>query len=155
MQKQQYKRLYNLAFALVVICSAFFVFKVAKSLIQSNVIDVQKTQYENMFDHQRQFVYGQLVKAGKQEQADEFKHDTQLNTLGLFTTDDENGKPFGPKANSLDRRIQFCEDNLTAISVITASAAFVSAYFLFWYIASFSVHYVRGQPDRVLTSSNK
>ena len=155
MQKQQYKRLYNLALALVVICSAFFVFKIAESFIGSNVIDAQKEKYASMLDHQRQFIYDKLVKAGKKEQADEFIHDPQLNTLGLFVTDDENGQPFGPKANSLDRRIRFCEDNLAMISVITESVAFVSAYFLFWFIASFSVRYVRGQPDQALINSNK
>jgi hypothetical protein len=155
MQQQQFKRFYNLAFALIVICSAFFVFKAAESLVQSCVIDTQKEQYASLMDHQRQFIYDKLVKAGKQDQADEFMHDPQLNTLGLFTTDDENGQPFGPKAVALDRRIQFCEDNFTAISVVTTLVAFVLAYFFFWYIALFSVRYVRGKADQEPVSPSK
>ena len=154
MQQQQFKRFYNLAFAVIVICSVFFVFKAAESLVQLCVIETQKEQYKNLMDHQRQFIYDGLVKAGKQEQADEFMRDPQLNDLGLFATDDENGQPFGPKAVSLDRRIQFCEDNLTAISVVTTLVAVVLAYFLFWYIALFSVRYVRGKadPEQVISS---
>ena len=155
MQKQQYKRIYNLAFALLAVCSFFFVFKAAKSFFTASIIDAQKKQYSRMFERQRTFVYNQLVKAGKQEEADFFRRDPQANTLGILMTDDESGQPFGPKVNSLDHRTRFCEENLTAISIITSLLAYFVSYFAFWHIASLSVRYVKGQTDQQPVSVSK
>jgi hypothetical protein len=61
-------------------------------------------------------------------------------------TDDENGQPFGPKANFADRRIRFCDDNLALLTTITASLGYAAGYFLFWRLASSCVQYVQGSP---------
>ena len=155
MQKQQYKRIYNLAFALLVICSCFFVFKITKSLLNSTLVEGQKEKYQEMCDRQRQFIYNELVKAGKREEADRFRSDPQASTLGLFLTNDESGEPFGPKANSLHRRMRFCEENLVVICTITTIIAYVAAYFLLWYVGFWSVRYVKGQPKPVPASPGK
>ena len=108
-----------------------------------------------MCERQRQFIYNKLVKAGKPEEAERFRSDRQASFLGLFMTDDENGELFGQKANSLDRRIQFCEENLAVISTITTLIAYVAAYFLFWYVGFWSVRYVKGQPEPIPANPSK
>ena len=149
MQRKQYKRIYNVAFGLLAICSFVFVLRGAESFIKANVIDSQKEEYSKMCERQRTFLYNQLVQSGKRKEADEFRRDRQANTLGIMLTDDENGQPFGAKAGALNRRILFFEENLSVISVIATLLTYVAAYFVFWCLASSLVRYVKGQLDQV------
>ncbi len=155
MQQQQYKRIYNLGFALFVICSGFFAFTFTNSLLKSSLVEGQKEKYHQMCERQRQFIYNEMVKAGKREEADRFRSDPQASFLGLFLTNDEKGEPFGPKANALDKRIRFCEENLGALSIVTLLIAYAAAYFLFWYVGFWSVRYVKGQPAPIPASHSK
>jgi hypothetical protein len=152
MQRKQYKRIYNVAFTLIAICSFIFVLQAAKSFITTNVIESQKEEYSWKCQRQRTFPYNQLVKLGRQKEAAEFRRDRQANTLGIMLTDDESGQPFGTRAGALNRKILFYEENLSVISVITTLLLAIVAYFAFWRVASLLVRYVKGQPDQLKSS---
>ena len=144
MTKQRYKRVYNLAFAVAAVCSFVFVFNASKAFIETNVIEAKKGGLVNMNERHREFLYNQLVKSGKQKEADEFRRDRQANTFGILMTDDETGQPFAVKAGALNRNILFYEENLSMITAITTLVAFIVAYFAFWQIALLLVRYVNG-----------
>lgn len=152
MQKQQYKRLYNIAFALLVICSFYFVFNFAKAFIKESFVEEQKVKLDLMYNQQSQIIYDKLVKAGKQKEADEFIRDPQENFFGTYLSEDENGKIFYNKYTAFENRIKFCEENLDAISVAGVLVAFALAYFLIWQIISFSSRYVKGHSSHVSTN---
>jgi hypothetical protein len=154
MQKQQYKRLYNIAFALLVICSFYFVFNFAKTFIKESFVEEQKVKLDLMYNQQSQIIYDKLVKAGKQKEADEFIHDPQENFFGTYLSEDENGKIFYNKYTAFENRIKFCEENLNVISVVGVLIAFALAYFLIWQILSFSARYVKGHSGDALTNSH-
>lgn len=154
MQRQQYKRLYNIVFAIFVACSFYFVFGFTKSFVESNFVGANWVKLNLMYDQQSQVIYDQLVKAGQREAADKLIHDPAQLYLAIYVPHDEDGKLFLAKYKAIDNRMKFCEENLNLISIITSLIAFTLLYFLIWQILSFSVRYIGGRSDHALAHPN-
>jgi hypothetical protein len=140
------KRIYNVVFVLLTLCTFVFVFRVSEGLITTAIFEAQESQHQK-FLTQSQLIYNELVKEGKIEEAKTFQSDPQSNFFGTLLSMDEKGNLFAIKYNSVDRRIKFCEDNLELLSTITALITYTVSYFLLWFIITFVVRYVRKAPD--------
>ena len=154
MQRQQYKRLYNIVFAIFVVCSFYFVFGFTKSFVDSNFVDDQKVKLALMFNQQSRVIYDQLVKIGEREEADKLIHDPAQLALAIYVPHDEEGKLFLTKYKAIENRVKFCEENLNLISIIMSLIAFSLLYFLIWQVITVSTRYVKGSSEHPLLNSH-
>ena len=146
MHAGQYKRIYNVAFILLVLCTSIFVFRVSKDLIATLIFESERSQSQKFFA-QSQRIYNDLVKEGKTEEAKTFQSDPQSNFFGTLLSMDEKGNLFATKYNSMDRRIRFCKDNLGLLSTVATLLAYTTSYFLLWFVMTLVVRYVRKAPN--------
>jgi hypothetical protein len=133
MSAGQYKRIYNLAFPVLVLCTWVFVYGISKELVSSIVENAkedyqQKLNQEPPFDQAR---HDNLVKQGKAKEAEE-----------MANAGDRKAEHFIAVGN----RIDYCEENLGMLSVIPTLPAYIAAYFLVWYLVRSCVQYVKRAP---------
>lgn len=133
MSAGQYKRIYNLTFPVLVLCTWVFVYGISKELVSSIVENAkenyqQKLNQEPPFDQAR---HDDLVKQGKTKEAEE-----------MADAGDRKAEHFIAVGN----RIDYCEENLWILSVIPTFLAYIAAYFLVWYLARSCVQYVKRAP---------
>ena len=128
MHSGQYKRIYNVVFVLLALCTFVFVFRVSKNLIANAIFEAQENQRQQSMVFRQRPSYDDLVKQGKIEEA---KRGEQLALDSL----------------SVDRRIKFCEDNSGLLSTIATLLAYSATYFLLWFAATFIVGYIRKTPN--------
>ena len=126
----QYRRIYNIVFVLLAVCTCVFVYGVSKDFV-SSIIQNVKEDYEQKindtppFDQAR---HDDLVKQGKTKEAEDMANEGDRKALHLI---------------AVGNRIEFCENNLGSLSVIPTILAYIAAYFLIWYSACLCVRYVK------------
>jgi hypothetical protein len=146
MHAGQYKRIYNVVFCLLVLCTFIFVFRVSKDLITSGILEARESQRQRFFT-QSQRIYNDLVREGKTEEAKAFWSDPQSKTFGTLLSMDEKGNLFATKYNSVDGRIRFCEGNLALLSTTATLLSYTATYFLLWFTTTLIVRYIRKAPN--------
>jgi hypothetical protein len=146
MHAGQYKRIYNVVFCLLLLCTFIFVFRESKDLITNGIFEAQESQRQRFFT-QSQRIYNDLVREGKTEEAKAFWSDPQSKTFGTLLSMDESGNLFATKYNSVDGRIRFCEDNLALASTIATLLGYAAAYVLLWFTTTLIVRYIRKAPN--------
>jgi hypothetical protein len=133
MSAGQYKRIYNLVFPVLVLCTWVFVYGTSKEIV-SSIVENAKEDYQYRLDQEPPFDqarHDDLVKQGKTKEAEE-----------MANTGDRKAEHFIAVGN----RIDYCEENLGMLSVIPTLLAYIAAYFLDWYSARFCVQYVNMVP---------
>lgn len=130
----QYKRVYNLVFPVLVLCTWVFAYGISKQLVSSIVEDAkanyqQRLNQEPSFDQAR---HDDLIKQEKTKEAEEMANER-----------DRKAKHFIAVGN----RIDCCEENLGMLSVIPTLLAYIVTYFLVWKLAHLCVQYVKKAPN--------
>jgi NhaP-type Na+/H+ and K+/H+ antiporter len=72
MHAGQYKRIYNLAFAIVLICTFSSGFSISKLLIAITIIQPQEEELQKVARDEEIRMYNDLIKQGKHEEAKSF-----------------------------------------------------------------------------------
>jgi len=130
MSAGQYKRIYNLVFPLLVLCTWVFVYGASKEFVSSMVenakADYQHTlENEPPYDHAR---YDDLVKQGKTKEAEDMANKQDRRAWHLM---------------AVENRIEYCENNSGMLSIIPTILAYIAVYFLLWYSGCLCVQYVK------------
>jgi len=133
MSAGQYKRIYNLAFPVLVLCTWIFIYGTSKELV-SSIVENAKENYQQRLSQEPPFDqtrHDDLVKQGKTKEAEE-----------MATAADRKAEHFIAVGN----RIDYCEENLGMLSVIPTLLVYIAAYFLLWYSGCLCVRYVKKAP---------
>jgi hypothetical protein len=130
MHAGQYKRIYNLVFPLLVLCTWVFVYGTSKELV-SSIVENAKEDYQQRiaqtppFDHAR---HDDLVKQGKTKEAEDMANEGDRKAEHLI---------------AVGNRIDYCEQNIGMLAVIPTLFAYIATYFLLWYLGCLCVRYVK------------
>ena len=133
MSAGQYKRIYNLVFPLLVLCTWMFVYGSSKEFV-SKIVENAKEDYQQRlnqeppFDHAR---HDDLVKQGKTKEAEEMANEGDRKALHFI---------------AVGNRIDYCERNLGVLSIIPTMLSYIAAYFIVWYSGCLCVRYVKQAP---------
>jgi hypothetical protein len=114
----QYKRTYNLAFPVLVLCTWIFVYGISKELV-SSIVENAKENYQQKLNQEPPFDQARrddLVKQGKTKEAE------QMADAG-----DRKAEHF----IAVGKRIDYCEENLGMLSVIPTLLVYIALIFLF------------------------
>ena len=133
MNAGQYKRIYNLVFFLLMLCTWVFVYGTSKQFV-SSMIQNAKEDYQQRLDHEPPFDHARhddLVKQGKSKEAEDMANEGDRKGLHFI---------------AVGNRIEYCERNLGMLSIIPTILAYVAAYFLLWYFGCLCVRYVKKAP---------
>jgi hypothetical protein len=134
MHAGQYKRIYNLAFPVLVVCTWVFIFGTSKELVSSIVENAREDYQQSLnqeppFDHAR---HDDLVKQGKTKEAEDMANEGDRKAMHFI---------------AVGNRIDYCERNLGMLSIIPTILAYIAAYFLLWYSGCLCVRYVKKVPN--------
>ena len=127
MHAGQYKRIYNVVFVLLALCTFAFVFRVSKNLIANAIYEAQESQRQQSMIFSQRPSYDDLVEEGKSEEA-------------------KKGEQEAIKFFSKERRIKLCEDNMKLLSAMATLLIYTASYFLLWFTATLIVRYVAKLP---------
>jgi hypothetical protein len=132
----QYKRIYNIVFVLLVICTCVFVYGASKDFVSRVVYNAredyqQRVSQESPFDQAR---HDDLVKQGKIKAAEDMANEGDRKALRYIAE---------------DKRISWCEENTGTLATIPMILAYVAAYFLIWYSVFFCVRYVKAGKNQM------
>jgi hypothetical protein len=130
MSAGQYKRIYNLVFPLLVLCTWVFVYGASKEFVSGMVENAkedykQKLAQEHPFD---QALHDDLVKQGKTKEAEDMANEGDSKMEHYIAA---------------GNRIEYFEKNLGMLSVIPTMLAYIAAYFILWYSGCLCVRYVK------------
>lgn len=146
MHAGQYKRIYNLAFALALICTFLSGFKISKSAITKIIIQPQEEELHKVAHDEEIRMYNDLIKQGKIEEAKDFLVAPHVMIIPIRFSTDVSESPYLQKIKWLQLRINFFSDNLALLSTIATLLAYMATYFLVWFSACRSLRYVRNAP---------
>jgi hypothetical protein len=133
MSAGQYKRIYNLVFPVLVLCTWVFVYEPSKEFV-SSMIENAKVDYQHTLDNEPPYDHARhddLVKQGKTKEAEDMANAQDRRAWHLMAIGD---------------RIEYCENNLGMLSIIPTILAYIAAYFLLWYSGCLCVRYVKKAP---------
>jgi hypothetical protein len=129
----QYKRIYNLVFGLLVICSCVFVYRLSKDFVSDQISDIKERQWRVLDSFRYRPSYDDLIKQGKKQEAAE-----ESREAGHY--------------NAVERRIRFCEDNLGMLSLMLMLLAYATVYFLVWFSGCLCVRYIKNGATKTTES---
>ena len=133
MSSAQYKRIYNLVFPVLVLCTWVFVYGTSKEFI-SSIIENAKEDYQQRLEHEPPFDHAHhddLIKQGKTKEAEEMANEGDRKALHFI---------------AVGNRIDYCERNLGVLSIIPTMLSYIAAYFIVWYSGCLCVQYVKQAP---------
>ena len=133
MRAGQYKRIYNLVFPLLVLCTWVFVYGASMEFV-SSMVENAKADYQHTLENEPPFDHAHhddLVKQGKTKEAEDMANEGDRKALHLI---------------AVGNRIDYCEQNLGMLSAIPTILAYIAAYSLLWYSGCLCVQYVKKAP---------
>jgi hypothetical protein len=111
-------------------CTWVFVYDFCKEFVAEKVRQTNEN-YELQLSQQPPFdqaKHDELVKQGKTKEAEEMANEGDHKAEHWI---------------AVGNRIQFCEENVSALSIIPTGIIYVIAYFLFWILGCLCVQYVK------------
>jgi len=145
MKKEYIRRTYNLIFAVFVLLSFYFSYQAVKGYLHDYVyLQTQKVYDTYRAAHAER--YDELVKQGKQKEADEYGKQLADNFVlfDLPITTDVSADPAAQKIKWMQFRLRLAREHQTLIALGTPVVAYLVIYFSAWQIALLCVRYVKG-----------
>ena len=146
MRTDQYKRLFNVFFVLLVVSTGYFAFKGARWIINTQIIDQQKDTLRKVADDEERRTYNELIAQGKKKEAEVLIGEPHTMLLAIPFSQDVSQYPYLQRIKWLQLRIEFFSESLELLSAVLSLCFYTAAYFLIWRFAVFIVRYVRNAP---------